>query len=226
MALTSDFKGSIQICQSFMKSFSLRLETPIAVSLLLALIATFSAPAAEAATLELLGVRWEQVLITYEISASANVDPNAIAVVQDVIDDWNDLLGGFDFAMIPHNGIGRPDLTILLKGGGDSTVGRTSIQTINPFSCVIGSARITLRGKAFGQDFSQAGVGNITRHEIGHVLGLGHSDDPNDLMYYLADSAEIFGEISVPVSECDMAGIAILYSGLNKCSFPSSIECE
>jgi predicted Zn-dependent protease len=82
-----------------------------------------------------------------------------------------------------------------------------------------------LSGKAFGQNFSSAGTRNVARHELGHALGLGRSDDPNDLMYASAESTDIFGDTDVLIATCDTSGLAELYPSPNACAIPDSVTC-
>jgi hypothetical protein len=112
-----------------------------------------------------------------------------------------------------------------MKVGGGSVLGQTLTKTISPFSCVLKSVSIQLSGKAFGQYFSGAGTRNVARHELGHALGLGHSDDPNDLMYAAAESSEIFDNVDVRISACDINGIDAIYPLPTYCTIPDSITC-
>ncbi|MCV0409927.1 matrixin family metalloprotease [Nitrosopumilus sp.] len=47
----------------------------------------------------------------------------------------------------------------------------------------------------------------ITRHEMGHALGLQHSTDPDDLMYYKITTTNPF------ISECNVSALKSLYDG-------------
>lgn len=68
------------------------------------------------------------------------------------------------------------DIVIHMKVGGGAVLGYALPKTISPFSCVLKSVSIQLSGKAFGQNFSDAGTRNVTPHELGDALGLGHSE--------------------------------------------------
>lgn len=178
--------------------------------------------------LELLGIGWNKEVVTVLIKPAKGVTPQAVEDVKTAIKDWNNVLlsiqGAPTLKLVQNEK--SADIIIHMKVGGGSVLGYTLPKTINPFSCVLKSVRIQLSGKAFGQNFSSAGTRNVARHELGHALGLGHSDDPNDLMYATADSSEIFGEEDVPISNCDINGIDAIYPLPEYCTISDSIECE
>lgn len=55
----------------------------------------------------------------------------------------------------------------------------------------------------------------IVRHELGHAFGLAHSDNPDDLMYYIITSEQPY------ISPCTVEAIIGLYDGSKK----STITC-
>ena len=63
---------------------------------------------------------------------------------------------------------------------------------------------------------SQAELETITRHEMGHALGLAHSTDPEDLMYPTVETNFPY------ISECDLDAITLLYDGGES----SQVVCE
>ncbi|MGY5148776.1 MAG: matrixin family metalloprotease [Candidatus Nitrosopumilus sp. bin_68KS] len=50
-------------------------------------------------------------------------------------------------------------------------------------------------------------LADITRHEMGHALGLQHSSDPDDIMYYKINTNNQY------ISECDLGALESLYRG-------------
>lgn len=54
-------------------------------------------------------------------------------------------------------------------------------------------------------EISEQDLGTITRHEFGHALGLGHSTDPEDLMYPTITTTLPY------ISECDRAALISIY---------------
>lgn len=89
------------------------------------------------------------------------------------------------------------------------------------------SASIQLSGKAFGEAFSSVGTRNVARHEIGHALGLGHSNDPTDLMYPTFETSEFLGIADLPISQCDKSGLEAIYPLPTACNvIPDSVSCR
>ncbi len=65
-------------------------------------------------------------------------------------------------------------------------------------------------------NLSLAALETVTRHELGHALGLAHSSDPEDLMYPIIETNFPYA------SECDVDAMVGLYDGGNT----SEVICE
>jgi predicted Zn-dependent protease len=180
-------------------------------------------------TLDLLGVAWGKSEVTVQIKAAGGVTSQAVLDVEEAISDWNAVLAHVKGApqLVLVSGVKRADITIQMKVGGGFVLGSALPKTSTPFTCELDIASIQLSGKAFGLALSSAGTRNIARHEIGHALGLGHSDNPNDLMHGSFESPEFVGDVDVPISQCDKDGLEAVYPLPTACSsIPDAVSCR
>ena len=66
----------------------------------------------------------------------------------------------------------------------------------------INSVLITISRSAFGDTFDSNKIKQLTQHEIGHALGLGHTNFNGDLMSVIVDNNK-----TGSISKCDIDAI-------------------
>jgi len=80
---------------------------------------------------------------------------------------------------------------------------------INPSGNYVGGGVLLLNvsaGSANISGYDHTSLLIIIAHEVGHILGLGHSQDPSALMYYNASA-----KTSLTLAQDDMDGVSYLY---------------
>jgi len=195
----------------------------VLASLIMALLVT-GVPLAESATLDLMGYGWNTTEVIINIKAGGAVTEEAIADVKAAIEDWNlvlkDIGGPFlNLAVNTHDA----NIIIQLKAGGGPVLGYTLVKATKGYSCVLEKVTIHISGKAFGSRLSNAGIRNISRHELGHALGLGHSNDAADIMFFAMPSSEVWGDQEKPITDNDVAAVDAIYPLPGFCELPESV---
>ena len=126
--------------------------------------------------------------------------PAAVAMVEKSVDDWNRAIHArfdpapFHLVIITE---GKADITIRPKGGGGGIQG-TAMCSDNGKGFFT-DCKLNVSGKAFGSTNSSDAVLSISLQELGHALGMLHSDNTADVMYGTLQSPA-----NTVISVCDM----------------------
>jgi len=174
----------------------------VAMMLLASLLASVSVVQAVATSIGLLRISWNHDNITVYISLQKDVDPSYKDEIIKAFTDWSAALKSasenseafnFVFLDVPQSEKRPADITVAVKKNTGTVLGSASVTSSRGN---IQQVKITLAAyNALGLPLEKSDVRTIARHEIGHAIGLGHSNDdgrePLDLMAPTYDFVQI-----------------------------------
>ncbi|MDQ4073624.1 MAG: matrixin family metalloprotease [Thermoproteota archaeon] len=114
-------------------------------------------------------------ILTYTIEG--DVDDNTVDAVTEATEEWNAKLGGIKFIKTNSD---DADIEINFKNDGKKIAGKT----VNYFDGYghIRKSIITISEEYYNVDFTTAQIEQVSKHELGHTLGLGHANFNGNLM--------------------------------------------
>jgi hypothetical protein len=208
------------------------MKKPLLAILLILSFALSQAALAEAQTktsytLALQGPTWDHSTITVLIVAAYNEswwNPAYLNASLHAISEWNQALFYFASNYSDFAYLSRFRMTALLSNstsegfdayiswidqfGNVTCEAGLSRTTYMPTSYVIGKNEIILSAHdCRGNVLSETDEQNVALHELGHCLGLGHSNYTDDLMYY----AYSLGDSIRAISTLDAVGVGTVF---------------
>lgn len=122
-------------------------------------------------------------ILTYSILGG---DKKIDTGVKNAVDSWNRVLNGMQFKIISSAATtttgGDGNIIISFINDGKLVAGKTT-NTIDS-NGFIRQSYITLSKKSFNHPFSASQIALVTKHELGHVLGLEHANFNGNLMTF------------------------------------------
>lgn len=136
----------------------------------------------------------EDGTITYAIK---NGDNALHKIVKSSLNDWEDALSVLQFQEVDDSV--NHDISIDFKKGKGKKVGKTITYFDN--KGFINHVEISLSKKSYGVKLDKTILEHITKHEIGHSLGLGHANFKNTLM------SPVVNEVTTKISKCEIDAV-------------------
>ena len=160
-------------------------------------------------------------ILTYRINDGDN--SQVVKIVRQAVDEWNSKLPKIQLQEVTDNNtpvdidiktsskasqVARSTIPTIV--GGHTIVPRKNIKLVQPGEAfisfddggLISHVDMTISTRALGNSIGSSKLESIAKHEIGHALGIGHTDFVGDLM-----SPVLTGRTDTSISVCDISGI-------------------
>ena len=141
------------------------------------------------------GEKFKDGILTYEIS---NASPNTKNLVVSALNYWEKNVEGIKFK--EAEGKEQADFKITFRNDNGKVAGQTT--TNFDSRGFIFDAKISLAEKAFGKQLNENIIEYISKHEMGHALGLGHANFKESLM-----SSLVYDSYNV-ITDCEREAFA------------------
>jgi hypothetical protein len=139
------------------------------------------------------GIELEDGILTYAIEDGDNKLKDS---AEEALNSWNEAINEIEFMETNDD---NADITISFRDDGKKIAGKTVNYFDNQGS--IRKSLITISEESYDYEFSPAQIEQVTKHELGHTLGLGHANFNGNLMTERVDTG------SGIISDCEIEAV-------------------